>query len=339
MDVSELRLRLSHEPHVLPLPEKFLKASYHIDASKVEAALAWLDSDEHHHIITQSDPFYPSLLLEIPDPPPLLFVKGDSSALLKPSIAMVGSRAASQSGLAVGYQLSQELTRSGLVICSGMAAGIDGAAHQGALDAGGETVAVLGTGIEEVYPKRHAALYHKIQESGCVISEFWPDTKAFAGNFPKRNRIISGLSLGVLVVEATRKSGSLITARLALEQGREVFAVPGNILAGDHQGCHDLLRSGAKLVESAVDVIEELTPLLQFQLEELQSRHHIKDELASDLPFSSLLASVGYEITPLDVVVEHSGKTIELVLEQLLELELQGWVSAVPGGYVRLKRS
>ncbi len=339
MDVEELRQRVEHEPHALPLPEKLLKGTFSPDYARVDAALNWLEHGDNHHIISQSDPLYPSLLQQINDPPSLLFLKGDPTALMRPNIAMVGSRAASQSGLTVAYQLAQELAHCRLTVNSGMAAGIDGAAHQGAIDAGGTTVAVLGTGVDVTYPKRHRKLYQDIQRVGCVISEFWPNTQAFAGNFPKRNRIISGLSLGVLVVEAARKSGSLITARLALEQGREVFSVPGNILAGDHQGCHDLLRSGAKLVESAVDVVEELEPILQFHLEELHQRHHIKEELASDLPFSSLLTSVGYEVTPLDVVVEHSGKTIELVLEQLLELELQGWVSAVPGGYVRLKRS
>jgi DNA processing protein len=339
MDVAELRQRLEHEHHGLPLPEQLLKGSYTPDFSRVEAALSWLSRGENNHIITQSDPLYPSLLLQITAPPPLLFVKGSPSALLYPSIAIVGSRAASQTGLATGYQLAKELAGYGIAVCSGMAAGIDGAAHQAAIDVQGITVAVLGTGIDVVYPKRHRKLYQEIQMSGCIVSEFWPDTKPFAGNFPKRNRIISGLSLGVLVVEAARRSGSLITARFALEQGREVFAVPGGILAGDHQGCHDLLRDGAKLVESVADIVEELAPLSCFHLEELHKRHHIVGELASDLPFASLLASVGYETTPLDVVVEHSGKTIELVLEQMLELELQGWVSAVPGGYIRLKRS
>ncbi|GIU44668.1 DNA-processing protein DprA [Shewanella colwelliana] len=339
MDVEELRQRLAHEPHALPLPEQLLKGSFTPDFSRVEAALAWQAREKHHHILCQTDSYYPSLLLEISDPPPLLFIKGDLDALLYPSIAVVGSRAASQSGLAAGYQLAKELTGCGITIASGMAAGIDGAAHQAAIDKGGKTIAVLGTGVDVIYPKRHRQLCKDIQTNGCVVSEFWPDVKPFAGNFPKRNRIISGLSLGVLVVEAARKSGSLITARLALEQGREVFAVPGNILAGDHQGCHDLLRDGAKLVESAADIIEEIAALSHYHLEELHRRHHIGEELASDLPFSSLLASVGYEATPLDVVVEHSGKTIELVLEQMLELELQGWVSAVPGGYIRLKRS
>ncbi|QYK12847.1 DNA-processing protein DprA [Shewanella rhizosphaerae] len=339
MDVAELRQRLEHEPDALPLPERLLTAKLSPDFSLVEQALAWQDAATHHHILCPQDILYPSLLLQINDPPPILFAKGDPNALVHPCIAMVGSRAASQSGLAASYQLAQELAAAKVAVTSGMAAGIDGAAHQGVLDAEGVTLAVLGTGIEVVYPKRHKPIYEKIQQRGCVLSEFWPQIKPYVGNFPKRNRIISGLSLGVLVVEAARKSGSLITARLALEQGREVFAVPGNILAGDHQGCHDLLRDGAKLVECAADIIEEVAALSKFHLEELHRRHHIGEELASDLPFASLLASVGYEATPLDVVVEHSGKTIELVLEQLLELELQGWVSAVPGGYIRLKRS
>lgn len=186
-------------------------------------------------------------------------------------------------------------------------------------------------------------MYHQIQDEGCIISEYWPQVSPLAGNFPKRNRIVSGLALGTLVIEATRKSGSLITARLAMEQNREVFAVPGSIVAGYHQGCHDLIKNGAKLVEDAADIIQELTSLSQYHLEQLHLRHHIDDNETSNLPFcsqlASLLTSVGYETTSVDAVVEHSGKPIDLVLVQLLELELQGWVAVVPGGYVRLKRS
>ncbi|MFA7520361.1 DNA-processing protein DprA, partial [Shewanella sp.] len=269
----------------------------------------------------------------------VLFVKGCLEALALPYLAIVGSRNASPGGLQVAYQLAAEMSSMGFGICSGMAMGIDGAAHKACVDHQGRTIAVLGTGIEIIYPRKHRQLYHDIQQQGCILSEFWPDTGPFAGNFPKRNRIISGLSLGTLVVEACRKSGSLITARLAMEQGREVFAVPGSILGGYHQGCHDLLRDGAKLVETAADIVEELASLTAFHLEELKLCHHIQQGEICNLPFSSLLASVGYETTSIDAVVEHSGKTIDLVLEQMLELELQGWVIAVPGGYVRVKRS
>lgn len=338
MDVDDLRQRLEHERHSLPLSDNLLH-SLVIDYQRVDAALEWQQQSELHHLVCFTDPLYPPLLKQLSDPPSVLFIKGCVEALLLPSLAIVGSRNASPGGLQVAYQLAREMSALGFSICSGMAMGIDGAAHKACVDHGGRTLAVLGTGIDIIYPRRHKQLYEDIQHQGCIISEFWPDIGPFAGNFPKRNRIISGLSLGTLVVEACRKSGSLITARLAMEQGREVFAVPGSILGGFHQGCHDLLRDGAKLVESAADIVEELVSLTAFHLEEVNTRHHIQQGEICDLPFSSLLASVGYETTTIDAVVEHSGKTIDLVLEQMLELELQGWVVAVPGGYVRVKRS
>lgn len=339
MDVEELRQMLEHEQDALPLPESLLQRSLTPDFSRVESALAWQQAADNHFIVTLDDPDYPYLLKQLPDPPSLIFVKGDINAFKFPSIGIVGSRAASHTGLQIAYQLAGELSDLGFTVVSGMALGIDGSAHQACIDKSGRTVAVLGTGVDIIYPRRHRKIYEDIQNDGAIISEFWPGTKPYAGNFPKRNRLISGLSVGTLVVEACRKSGSLITARLALEQGREVFAVPGNILAGQSQGCHDLLKNGAKLVESSADIIEEVSALSQYHLEELMKRHHIGGNKASDLPFTPLLASVGYETTSLDVVVEHSGKAIDLVLEQLLELELQGWVAVVPGGYIRLKRS
>ncbi|EDP99573.1 DNA-processing protein DprA [Shewanella benthica] len=339
MDVEELRQMLEHEPDALPLPESLLKCSLTPDFSRVESALSWQQAADNHYILTLDDPDYPYLLKQIIDPPTIIFVKGELHALKFPAIAIVGSRAASQTGLQIAYRLAAEITGLGFAVVSGMAVGIDGSAHQACIDNEGRTLAVLGTGTDVIYPRRHRAIYEKIQHHGAIVSEFWPGTKPFAGNFPKRNRIISGLSLGTLVVEACRKSGSLITAKLALEQGREVFAVPGNILAGQSQGCHDLLKDGAKLVENAADIIEEVTALSDFHLEELRRRHYIEEVKAVNLPFASLLASVGYETTTIDDVVEHSGKAIDLVLEQMLELELQGWVAVVPGGYIRLKRS
>jgi DNA processing protein len=338
MDVDDLRQRLEHEREALPLADHLLH-SLTIDYQKVDTALEWQQQADDHHLICFSDPLYPPLLKQLSDPPVVLFAKGCLEALALPYLAIVGSRNASPGGLQVAYQLASDMSSMGFGICSGMAMGIDGAAHQACVDRRGRTVAVLGTGIETIYPRRHRQLYHDIQQQGCILSEFWPDIGPFAGNFPKRNRIISGLSVGTLVVEACRKSGSLITARLAMEQGREVFAVPGSILGGYHQGCHDLLRDGAKLVETAADIMEELVSLTAFHLEELKARHHIQQEEICHLPFSSLLASVGYEATTIDAVVEHSGKTIDRVLEQMLELELQGWVVAVAGGYVRVKRS
>ncbi|WP_076541720.1 DNA-processing protein DprA [Shewanella sp. UCD-KL21] len=336
MDVEELRQRLEFEKQSLPLSAKLL-SQCQIDFDKVDLAIEWLNQSPQHHIITLSDPDYPALLQQISDPPGVLFIKGQLEALLRPSIGMVGSRNASVGGLNMAKALATELVQMGFAITSGMAAGIDGAAHKGAVDSNGATLAVLGTGVECIYPKRHSNLYHQIQQQGCVLSEFWPQIGPYAGNFPRRNRIISGLSLGTIVVEATRKSGSLISARLAMEQNREVFAVPGSVIGGYNQGCHDLLKNGAKLVECATDVVEELSPLTQFHLENVANRHHIADN-TTNLPFSALLASVGYEATSLDAVVEHSGKPIDLVLVEMLELELQGQVAQVPGGYVRLER-
>lgn len=337
MDVAELRQRLEYEPQSLPISQTQLQR-LELAPEKVDQALQWQQGAEGRYLICPDDPFYPPLLKHIPDFPPILFVKGQVETLLQPALAMVGSRDASRAGLSLAWQLGAELDALNISVCSGMAAGIDGAAHRGALSATGKTIAVLGTGIDEIYPRRHRTLYDDIQVHGAVISELWPSVGVFPGNFPKRNRIISGLAMGTLVVEARRRSGSLISARLAAEQGREVFAVPGSIMGDEHQGCHDLIRNGAKLVESVADIVEELAPLCSCHLEDLHKSHHIKPSENSELPFKTLLASVDYETTPLDVVVEHSGITLDLVLEQLLELELQGWVAAVPGGYVRLKR-
>lgn len=229
MEVDDLRQRLEHERQALPLSDHLLH-SLVIDYQKVDAALEWQQHSSEHYLICFSDPLYPPLLKQLPDPPSILFVKGCLEALVPPYLAIVGSRNASPGGLQVAYQLATEMSSLGFGICSGMAMGIDGAAHKACVDHNKRTIAVLGTGIDIVYPRRHRQLYENIQQQGCILSEFWPDIGPFAGNFPKRNRIISGLSLGTLVVEACRKSGSLITARLAMEQGREVFAVPGSIL-------------------------------------------------------------------------------------------------------------
>ncbi|MCF1427877.1 MAG: DNA-processing protein DprA [Shewanella sp.] len=336
MTLSELRQRLEFEPESL---EGIIPGRINLHPERIDTALAWQDAATDNAIICLDDPAYPPLLRTIYDPPPLLFVKGRPELMLVPAVAVVGSRSASHAGLQSSRMLSHQLAVRGMMICSGLASGIDAAAHLGALDAAGATVAVLGTGVDECYPRRNLQLYRSIREQGCLISEFWPDTKAYAGNFPKRNRIISGISLGTLVVEARLKSGSLITARLAAEQGREVFAVPGGILGGQSKGCHELLKKGAKLVENAVDITEELAALCGSHLEALPLCHHIVQGSAAELPTPSLLSSVRYEVTTLDEVVEHSGKTIDHVLEQILELELQGWVAAVPGGYVRLKRN
>jgi len=227
--------------------------------SVVAKDVEWLQQPGHH-LLTLTDADYPSHLREIPDPPPLLFVRGDPAILAYPQIAMVGSRNPTPMGREIASAFAKELAEMGFVITSGLAIGIDGAAHRGTLSVGGPTIAVVGTGLDRIYPARHRELGLEIIKTGACVSEFFLGTPPLAVNFPQRNRIISGLSLGVLVVEATTRSGSLITARLAGEQGREVFAIPGSIHNPLARGCHMLLRQGAKLVESASDVIEELGP-------------------------------------------------------------------------------
>jgi DNA processing protein len=273
-------------------------------------------------------------LREIPDPPPLLFVHGDPEVLHTPQLAMVGSRNPSVSGSETAREFAYHLATSGLSITSGLAIGIDGASHAGALDAGGITIAVTGTGLDRVYPASQHDLAHRIAEQGALVSEFPPQTQVKSGNFPRRNRIISGLALGTLVVEAAHKSGSLITARLASEQGREVFAIPGSIHNPMARGCHRLIRQGAKLVETANDVLEELAPLLQ-ELEPLphqgtQESLELRDEL--DAEYQLLLKCMGFDPTPIDLLIERSGLTAEVVSSMLILLELEGHVSSAPGG-------
>jgi len=296
-------------------------------------------------IITFDDTAYPKLLKEIYDPPLVLFVKGNEALLNKTQIAIVGSRAASVNGREAAFDIAQQLAEQGIVITSGLALGVDAAAHQGALTASAGTIAVVATGLDQVYPSRHKQLAKEIiSQDSAIISEFYPGTLAKAGHFPKRNRIISGLSKGVLVVEAALKSGSLITARCALEQNREVFSVPSTINNPQAKGCHWLIKQGAKLVESAADIIEELS------IDESSELHLDKEQQLltnsstteqtkncnNDLYNDPLLASVGFEITPVDQVVSRSELPIEEVLTRLTMLELSGLVAAVPGGYLRL---
>lgn len=225
---------------------------------QASAALRWLEAPDHH-LLTWGDPSYPALLAELSDAPPLLFVAGEVSLLERPQLAIVGSRRASKPGLDTARAFARSLAAGGFVITSGLALGIDGAAHEGALDATGATVAVLGTGLEHLYPRRHLGLAQRIvEQGGAVLSELPLQCPPQAANFPRRNRIISGLSLGVLVVEASPSSGSLITARLAAEQGREVYAIPGSIHHPGARGCHELIRQGATLVESIEHILEGL---------------------------------------------------------------------------------
>lgn len=288
-------------------------------------------------IILQADDHYPPLLREIADPPEQLSLRGDAAALLQPQLAIVGSRRASSAGLRLAAQLAGELAAAGLCICSGLALGIDGAAHRGALAAGGRSVAVMATGIDRVYPRRHTALAQALQAAGGVITEFPPGAAPRRENFPRRNRIISGMALGVLVVEAAPGSGSLITARAALEQGREVFALPWSILHQGGRGCLQLLRDGAKLVESVGDILEELGPLYAAQTGCAAPSAAAPDADLGALPapLRGLLQWVGYEVASLDQLARDSGRPVAELLGELSALEIAGHVQRVPGGYIR----
>ena len=287
-----------------------------------------------------SDPSYPVALTTIVDPPPVLWTRGCIGALSAPAVAIVGSRAASPYGLAVAEQLAGDLAASGLAIVSGLARGVDSAAHRGALAAGGVTVAVLGSGVDVMYPREHAALGRAIDQKGAVISELVPGTGPQQWFFPLRNRIISGLSRAVVVIEASNKSGSLITARCALDQGRDVLAVPGNVLSGRSRGAHALLRDGAKIVESADDILEELgmgRPSTGGSSPGAEDKRGPTAPSARDPVLDCLAAG---EPSDLDEIAERSGLHTGRLLPRLFELELQGQVRRVGGGrFVRIDRT
>ncbi len=296
-------------------------------AAEVDRSIEWA-SRPGQHILTLVDDAYPKALLEIADPPSLLYVRGNPTILKMRCLAMVGSRNATPQGLQTAENFARTLAAKGLCIVSGLALGIDAAAHRGALSAGGDTIAVIGTGADRIYPARNKELALAIVEHGAIISEFPLGTPSIAANFPRRNRIISGLSCGVLVVEAAPESGSLITARLAGEQGREVFAIPGAIHSPVARGCHKLIKQGAKLVETANDVLEELGNLTS--PEEPEQSTSTDDE-------HTVLAALGHNPCGLDDLVEYTGQSAEQLLPELLMLELSGKIAPLPGNrYQRL---
>ncbi len=303
---------------------------------KIDQALAWQAAHPLRSIISYFDINYPVLLKEISAPPMLLFCHGNIGLLSQPQIAIVGSRAASYSGKESAKRLAHELATSGYTITSGLASGIDSYAHQGALAASGNTIAVLGSGLDILYPKSNIGLATAIVESnGLIISEFWPDVAPYAANFPRRNRIVSGLSLGVLVVEAEARSGSLITARLAAEQNREVFAVPGAINNPKASGCHKLIHQGAKLITGLADILEEL-PCLLSQKEDCE--HKISYEPVESTKLQdTFLDCIEFEVTSIDQIVIRSEASVEEVQERLIMLELAGLITSVSGGYIRVK--
>lgn len=307
------------------------------DWNRVEHDLAWFEQAVNRHIITIYDARYPELLKQISDPPSILFVEGDADLLSHWQLAVVGSRNPSASGRDTAYEFSRYLAQGDVVITSGLAAGIDAAAHQGALSAGGKTLAVIGTGLDVVYPAKHKTLAHDIVEQGAIVSEFPLGTTPRAENFPRRNRLISGLSLGTLVVEAALQSGSLITARMALEQGREVFAIPGSIHNPLVRGCHKLIREGAKLVETATDIIEELGALAELTSSTIEHQPTDQNQQQErDADYEQLFEYLGFDPIAIDVLIAKCELTAEAVSSMLLLLELQGRVESLPGGrYVR----
>ncbi len=306
---------------------------------QVDEDLAWLESHPRHHIITLHDSRYPSLLKELNDPPVLLYVNGDPDLLSMPQLAIVGSRSATPGGLEVAHEFSHSLTEAGLVITSGLALGIDAAAHKGALESTGKTIAVLGTGPDRIYPAKHLKLAEQVVNSGTIVTEFVPGTTPNKGNFPRRNRVISGLALGTLVVEAAQRSGSLITARFAMEQGKEVFAIPGSIRNPQARGTHALIREGAKLVESVDDIIEDLGPLFA-TLFPVENKEKTKSDSGETYKGDQklIMESLGYDPVSVNELVERSGLTASEVSSILLSLELEGDVSSQVGGmYVKNK--
>jgi DNA processing protein len=296
----------------------------------IDKTLAWAALDGNH-LLTLADAAYPRLLLEIPDPPLLLYAKGRVALLNQPSLAIVGSRNASAQGAVHARQFAQALSAAGLTVISGLALGIDTAAHEGALLDGGSTVAVIGTGPDIVYPARNHALAHRLAEQGCIVSEYALGTPALPANFPRRNRIISGLARGTLVVEAAAQSGSLITARLAAEQGRDVYAIPGSIQSPLSRGCHELIRQGARLVETAHDILSDFHGLQS----NISAPAKSASLPASDYPDNDLLKIIGYDPVSLNVLAARAGLDTATINAQLLTLELDGQVEMMTGGMVR----
>lgn len=359
MDVQETWLRLSRlqkialpqcihivkrfaneTPNILLLRKLGLtsaQAQKFLSSEHLEADLSWL-AQQGNYLIAYDDSRYPEKLKNIANPPAVLFVKGNVECLSQAQIAVVGSRRYSDYGETCATYFAGELAASGLVITSGLALGIDGIAHRACLESLGTTIAVLGCGIAQLYPTCHEHLAARIVENdGAIISEFPPSTRARSEYFPRRNRIISGLSDGVLIIEAAEKSGSLITARCAIEQGKDVFAIPGSIDSLQSAGANWLIQQGAYLVAHPNDIIEQLGGLHWLPNPNVEIIYPEQGEV--ELPFADVLANVEYEVTSVDVVAERVGQPVPEVVVALLDLELAGWIKAVSGGYVRLKRA
>jgi DNA processing protein len=310
-----------------PAVARRLKDSDAARGAAVDTALAWAQV-ANNSIVTLADALYPPALLQAPDPPPVLYLKGKPELLSRPGVAIVGSRNATAQGLANAEQFARTLANAGVTVISGLALGIDGAAHRGALQGTGFTIAVTGTGQDVVYPSKHHELAHQIAQQGLIVSEFALGTRPLAGHFPRRNRTIAALARGVLVVEAAPQSGSLITARLAGDLGREVLAIPGSIHSPQSRGCHQLIKQGAKLVENAQDVLEELrlNAMTTQQPEVPRVRSTLEQELAD------LLEALGHDPVDIDTLATRTGHALHEVLARLTALELEGGVARLPAG-------
>ena len=312
------------------LPSLLAQTIAGFDLDWVDADLNWLNASGDHHLLCWDSEDYPVLLKEISDPPLVLYAKGQLSSLAQPKLAIVGSRNPSVIGNENANYFAKEISAQGVTIVSGLALGIDAQAHIGCLEAGGQTVAVLGTGIDCIYPYRHLKLAGQIIQNGLLISEFPLESPPIARHFPRRNRIISGISLCTLVIEAALKSGSLITARMAMEQNRDVLAIPGSIHNPLARGCHYLVQQGAKLVTGVHDVLDELG---------IASHQVTKDKPIFSLAIEkgNLVQFIGFEMTSIDQIMMRSGSTVEQVTGALATLELNGAILTVPGGYIRCK--
>jgi DNA processing protein len=297
------------------------------DRERLARTLAWL-AEPGASLVAWDDPDYPPALLEIGDPPPVFYCLGRRELLARPTLAIVGSRNATPQGCADAAAFAAALSAAGLTIASGLALGIDAAAHRGALEHAGSTIAVVGTGLDRVYPARNRGLAHALAERGALISEFAPGTPPLKENFPRRNRLISGLARGVVVIEATLSSGSLITARLAGEQGREVFALPGSIHSPFSKGCHKLIREGAKLVETAQDILDEL----RLPLVAPAPGASAQGDGALDPAASAVLAALGHAPADVDTIAARCGLAAAAVIATLTALELDGRAAPIPGG-------
>ena len=308
-------------------------------AQRLATTLAWRAAAAGRRLMVLGDDDYPPALLHSADPPLLLYLQGDAGLLCRPSLAIVGSRQPSAQGRDSAHRFARELAAQGWTIVSGLAAGIDAAAHEGALAAGGLTIAVVGTGIDLVYPTRHRALAQRISEQGLLVSELALGAPPLAAHFPQRNRIIAGLSRGTLVIEAALRSGSLITARLAAECGREVMAVPGSILSPQSAGCHALIRQGAALVESAEQVAEELGPPTPPSVTQPALADAVPAPGAQPASGDPVLHALGHDPLSLDTLIDRCGWSAAALSARLLELELDGQVARLPGGLYQRRQA